>query len=191
MRINWDIKLIFPSLFSSLPKWLPLALKHLIIQKDSCLLKRLVFVVWDIAQLLLIQIKLWCKTVVEFLILILTLEIKLIQFFTILAGEKATLHESYYSCSNFFPVSFVSSVIFYNSNAMLVNAMFTTDLVQFWHTPILRHSVLFINTRIRYFFIVLLFCKILTINLEILVFIFLYAYDFICHFSQNKYNPTI
>lgn len=81
---------------------------------------------------------------VEFLILIFSLEIKLIQFFTVLAGGWVTLHESYYSCSKFLPFSLASSDIFCNSNAMLVNAMFITDLVQFWHTAILRHSVLFI-----------------------------------------------
>lgn len=32
---------------------------------------------------------------------------------------------------DFFPISLASSVIFCNSNAMLVNAMFITDLVQF------------------------------------------------------------
>lgn len=90
----------------------------------------------------------------------------------------------------FFPISLASSVIFCNSNATLVNAMFITDLVQFWHTPILRHSVLFINTRKRCFFTVLLFCTMLNINLETLVFILLHAYDFIHHSSQNKYNPT-
>lgn len=56
---------------------------------------------------------------------------QLIRFFTILAGAQATLHESYYSCSKFCPISSASNVIFYNSSAMLVNAMFTTDLVQF------------------------------------------------------------
>jgi len=57
---------------------------------------------------------------------------------------------------NFFLFLLQVVSFFCNSNAMLVNAMFITDLVQFWHTPLLRYSVLFINTRKSYFFTVLL-----------------------------------